>query len=40
MIRDHGSVKKYTHVLLGHNYRMESIQGAVLKVKLKYLEMD
>lgn len=38
MIRDHGSVKKYTHVLLGHNYRMESIQGAVLKVKLKYLE--
>jgi len=38
MIRDHGSVKKYTHVLFGHNYRMESIQGAVLKVKLKYLE--
>jgi dTDP-4-amino-4,6-dideoxygalactose transaminase len=38
VIRDHGSVKKYTHVLLGHNYRMESIQGAVLKVKLKYLE--
>lgn len=37
MIRNHGSVKKYTHVLLGHNYRMESIQGAVLKVKLKYL---
>lgn len=39
MIRDHGSVRKYTHVLLGHNYRMESIQGAVLKVKLKYLEI-
>ncbi|CUT00788.1 DegT/DnrJ/EryC1/StrS family aminotransferase [Candidatus Chrysopegis kryptomonas] len=38
MIRDHGSVKKYTHVLLGHNYRMEAIQGAVLMVKLKYLE--
>ena len=38
IIRDQGSVKKYTHVLLGHNYRMESIQGAVLKVKLKYLE--
>jgi len=37
MIRNQGSVKKYTHVLLGHNYRMESIQGAVLKVKLKYL---
>ncbi len=38
MIRDHGSVKKYTHVLLGHNYRMEAIQGAILTVKLKYLE--
>lgn len=39
MIRDHGSVRKYIHVMLGHNYRMESIQGAVLKVKLKYLEI-
>jgi dTDP-4-amino-4,6-dideoxygalactose transaminase len=38
MIREHGSKEKYKHVLLGHNYRMEGIQAAVLGVKLKYLK--
>lgn len=38
MLRDHGSMKKYYHEYYGHNYRMEGIQGAVLGVKLKYLE--
>lgn len=37
MLRDHGSDKKYYHKIYGHNYRMEGIQGAVLGVKLKYL---
>jgi dTDP-4-amino-4,6-dideoxygalactose transaminase len=37
-IRDHGSLKKYHHEVVGHNYRMEGIQGAVLDVKLKHLE--
>lgn len=37
-IRDHGSSKKYYHELIGHNYRMEGIQGAVLSVKLRYIE--
>ena len=37
MIRDHGAVQKYNHEIFGHNYRMEGIQGAVLGVKLKYL---
>lgn len=37
MIRDHGAVQKYNHEILGHNYRMEGIQGAVLGVKLKHL---
>lgn len=37
VFRDHGSSKKYYHDLVGHNYRMEGIQGAVLDVKLKYL---
>ncbi len=37
MMREHGSEKKYTHLIYGHNYRMEGIQGAVLGVKLKYL---
>ncbi len=38
MLRDHGAVQKYNHELLGHNYRMEGIQGAVLGVKLKHLD--
>ena len=38
MIRDHGSEKKYEHEILGHNYRMEGIQGAVLGVKMKYIQ--
>ena len=38
IIRDHGAQEKYHHDSLGHNYRMEGIQGAVLGVKLKYLE--
>jgi dTDP-4-amino-4,6-dideoxygalactose transaminase len=37
MMREHGSVEKYNHEIFGHNYRMEGIQGAVLGVKLKYL---
>jgi dTDP-4-amino-4,6-dideoxygalactose transaminase len=38
MLRDWGAEKKYHHVLKGFNYRMEGIQGAVLRVKLRYLE--
>jgi dTDP-4-amino-4,6-dideoxygalactose transaminase len=38
MLRDWGAEKKYEHVLKGFNYRMEGIQGAILRVKLKYLE--
>ena len=37
MIRDHGSEKKYYHLMKGINGRMEGFQGAVLGVKLKYL---
>jgi dTDP-4-amino-4,6-dideoxygalactose transaminase len=38
MLRDWGAEKKYHHVLKGYNFRMDSIQGAVLRVKLRYLE--
>jgi dTDP-4-amino-4,6-dideoxygalactose transaminase len=38
MLRDWGADKKYQHVLKGFNFRLEGIQGAVLRVKLKYLE--
>lgn len=37
-IRDHGSQVKYVHQDFGLNLRMEEIQGAVLGVKLKYLD--
>src|SRR5690606_11704062 len=38
MLRDWGAEKKYHHELRGYNYRLEGIQGAILRVKLKYLE--
>ncbi len=37
MLRDHGSAQKYHHDLIGHNYRLEGMQGAILDVKLKHL---
>lgn len=37
-LRNHGSKQKYHHQFIGHNYRMDGFQGAILKVKLKYLE--
>ncbi len=38
MIRDHGQSKKYIHKIVGWNARMDGIQGAVLSVKLKYID--
>ena len=38
MLRDHGQRRKYDHVVLGHNFRLEALQGAVLDVKLRHLE--
>jgi dTDP-4-amino-4,6-dideoxygalactose transaminase len=38
MLRDWGQEKRYHHVLKGFNYRMEGMQGAILGVKLRYLE--
>jgi dTDP-4-amino-4,6-dideoxygalactose transaminase len=37
MLREHGSMVKYTHELVGWNERMDGLQGAVLGVKLKHL---
>uniref|UniRef100_UPI004056E340 DegT/DnrJ/EryC1/StrS family aminotransferase n=1 Tax=Candidatus Electrothrix sp. TaxID=2170559 RepID=UPI004056E340 len=37
-LRNWGAEKKYNHELKGYNYRMDGIQGAILRVKLKYLE--
>lgn len=38
LLREHGSEKKYYHDIVGYNYRMHGLQGAVLNVKLKYLD--
>jgi dTDP-4-amino-4,6-dideoxygalactose transaminase len=39
MISLHGSRKKYQHEILGVNSRLDTIQAAVLKVKLRYLDV-
>jgi dTDP-4-amino-4,6-dideoxygalactose transaminase len=38
MLRDWGAERKYEHVLKGYNYRLETLQAAVLRVKLRHLE--
>ncbi|HEX8687980.1 MAG TPA: DegT/DnrJ/EryC1/StrS family aminotransferase [Pyrinomonadaceae bacterium] len=38
MLRDHGSEQKYRHEMVGYNFRLEGIQGAVLGVKLPRLD--
>jgi dTDP-4-amino-4,6-dideoxygalactose transaminase len=38
MLSNHGRTKKYLHEILGHNYRMDALQAAVLRVKLRYLD--
>ncbi|HYP02752.1 MAG TPA: DegT/DnrJ/EryC1/StrS family aminotransferase [Pyrinomonadaceae bacterium] len=38
LLRDHGSEQKYRHDIIGYNFRLEGMQGAVLSVKLKYLD--
>jgi len=38
ILRDWGQEGKYHHVLKGYNYRMDGLQGAILRVKLRHLE--
>ena len=38
LLRNHGSPRRYLHEELGWNSRMDAIQAAILRVKLKYVE--
>ena len=39
MIRDHGQAQKYFHDIEGYNGRLDAIQAAVLRIKLKRLHV-
>jgi dTDP-4-amino-4,6-dideoxygalactose transaminase len=38
MLRNYGQKEKYQHLFRGYNRRLDTLQAAVLRVKLRYLE--
>jgi dTDP-4-amino-4,6-dideoxygalactose transaminase len=37
-LKNHGMTQRYYHDIIGYNYRMDGLQGAILEIKLKYLD--
>ncbi|WP_341273485.1 DegT/DnrJ/EryC1/StrS family aminotransferase [Cylindrospermopsis raciborskii] len=38
MLRVHGSKRKYHNEIIGYNSRLDTLQAAVLRVKLRYID--
>lgn len=38
ILKNHGSTVRYHHDEIGYNYRMDGLQGAILSIKLRYLD--
>jgi dTDP-4-amino-4,6-dideoxygalactose transaminase len=38
MLSDHGQAQKYHHELEGYNGRLDAVQAAILRIKLRYLD--
>ena len=40
LLANHGRASKYTHLMEGYNYRLDTLQAAILNAKLKHLEKN